>query len=232
MILDEQTVDNIIASVVLAKQFDIESIIVYPDKISGMSENSTAAIFTLCENDIGCASIGINRLALLSSRIALIDAAELQIECVYDYSDSYANMLRIKSKKMKIGFRCANATKIKAPASLAVKPLYKLEIPEEAFNILSKSKRAMKADEVVILSEDGNLTYRLLDGDNDELLYSEGTAVNIEDEFTPVNFIIRYPISYILKVLKDCDTREFYVMEKDLFHCNVNGQGVYIPKKK
>jgi hypothetical protein len=232
MILDTQTVDNLISSVAVAKQFGIESFIMYPDKISGISDNTTAAIFTICENDIGCAAVGINRLDVLGSRITLIEPEDLEVDCIYDFSDGEAKSLKFKSKKMKVSYRCANTKKIKPPSSLAVKPLYRIEITEKLYDVLNKSKRAMKSDEIVILSEDSEVTYKILDGDNDELLYSEGTAVNIEDEFQAVNFIIRYPIAYILKALQGSDTGNFFIMEKDLFHCVINGVGVYIPKKK
>lgn len=232
MLLETQTIDSILSSVLVAKQFDIESLIVSPNKISGMGENATAAIFTEMDNDIGCAGIGINRLDVIGSRIALIDPEELEVDCIFDYSDDEAKSLIFKSKKMKVGYRCANTKKIKAPASLEVRKLYQLTIPETLYDVLNKSKRAMKADEIVILSEDNNISYKILDGENDELLYSDGTAVNIQDEFQDVNFIIRYPITYFLKALKGCNSGEFFIMEKDMLHCVINGVGVYIPKKK
>jgi hypothetical protein len=232
MILDTKTVDNLISSVAVAKQFGIESIIMYPDKVSGISDNATAAIFTLCDNDIGCASIGINRLDVLGSRITLIEPEDLEVECIFDFSDGDAKSLKFKSKKMKVGYRCANTKKIKPPSSLAVLPLYRFTISDKLYDILNKSKRAMKSDEIVIQSEDNEVSYKILDGDNDELLYSEGTAVNIQDETQDVNFIVRYPIAYILKAIQGSDTGEYFIMEKDLFHCVINGVGVYIPKKK
>lgn len=232
MILDTQTVENLLSSVIVAKQFDIECIIATPERISGLSNDATTAIFTEFDNDIGCAGIGINRLELISSRIALIDPEELQVDCIFDYSDDEAKTLIFKSKKLKVSYRCAGTKKIKAPASLAVKKLYKIEIPEKLYDTLNKSKRAMKSDEIVIQSEDNNVSYKIMDGENDELLYSDGTAVNMQDDHQDVNFIIRYPISYILKAIKGCDTNEFYITEKDMLHCVIHGIGVYIPKKK
>lgn len=231
MQLDTHTIENIMNSIKLAKTFEIESLIVEPHVIRGINSKSTSAIFTECTNNIGCVAAGINRFDVLGNRIALADPADSSIELEYDDEDSEANMIRIKSKKINIAHRCGTLRTITAPKSLAVKPLYRVEFTEDLYKTLNSAKRAMKTDEILLLSDDGNVCYEFID-QSDKLQYFDGTAVNIDDEFKKVNFIIKFPLKYILHLINGLNVNEFFIMEKEMMHGVIDGVGIYIPKKK
>lgn len=231
MKLDAQTIENILNSIKQAKMFEIENLIVEPHVIRGLNSKSSSAIFTECTNNIGCAAAGINRFDVLGKRIELVDPDESSIELEYDDEDDEASMIRIKSKKLNIAHRCGSIRTIQAPKSLAVEPMYKIEFSDTLYQTLVSAKGAMKTDEILILSEDNNVSYELID-QSDKLQYNDGTAVNINDEFEDVNFIIKFPIKYVLNLIKGLDIHEFYIMEKDMLHGVVDGVGIYIPKKK
>lgn len=218
-------------SIKQAKLFEIESLIVEPHVIRGINSKSSSAIFTECTNNIGCVAAGINRFDVLGKRIMLVDPNESSIELEYDDEDDEASMIRIKSKKINIAHRCGAIRTIQAPKSLAVSPIYRIEFTDELYKSLSLAKNAMKTDEILILSEDGNVSYELND-QSDKLQYIDGTAVNIDDEFKDVNFIIKFPLKYVLHLINGVDENVFYIMEKDMMHGVVDGVGIYIPKKK
>jgi hypothetical protein len=231
MVLDTQTIENIMNSIKLAKLFEVESLIVEPHVIRGINSKSTAAIFTECTNNIGCAAAGINRFDVLGKRLTLVDPIDASIELEYEDEEDEATMIRIKSKKLNIAHRCGTLRTITAPKSLAVKPMYKVEFTDELYKTLSSAKQAMKTDEVLLLSDDGNVCYEFID-QSDKLQYFDGTAVNIDDEFKNVNFIIKFPLKFLLHLINGLNVNEFFIMEKEMIHGVVDGVGIYIPKKK
>lgn len=233
MILDKELVTTITKVVSLAKLFNIESFVIERGFISGISENTTAAIYVIRDNDIGCNAIAINRMAVLQSRMALIEQDSTEIECVYYNESGDADLLRIKSPKLTVEYRCAKTKKIKYPASLAVNDLYSVEIPSDLHSMLTKSKTAMaRATEIVVMSNENEISYKLVDESQDTLLYKDGFSSMIESGGESVNFVIRYPIKLFLLAIRHASDGYFYITEKDMLKVNVDNICVYVPKVK
>ena len=233
MILEKELVATITKVVSLAKLFNIESFVIERTFISGISENTTAAIYVDRNNDIGCNAIALNRMSVLQSRMALIEQESTEIECVYHNEAGDAESLKIKSPKLTVDYRCAKSKKIKYPTSLAVNDLYSIQIPDDLHSMLTKSKTAMaRATEIVVMSNDNEISYKLVDESNDTLLYKDGFSSSVLTEGDDVNFVIRYPIKLFLLAIRHASDGYFYITEKDMLKVHVNDICVYVPKVK
>lgn len=229
MILDDKAVDMILGATSVAKLFGIEQFIVEPEVIRGISEDRTAAIFTPCDIEIGCAAIGINRIDILVSRLAL--GIGNQIDCVSDGPLADASMLSIKSPKMKVEYRCAKTKSITAPKELKVADLYEVAFDDDLVKTINKGKTAMKADEIAILCSNNSVSYKIYDESNDKLLYEDGEAVNLVDD-EDINFTHVYPIKSIINAFTKSTEKRFWITGNGMLHIQVNEIDVYIPVKK
>jgi hypothetical protein len=233
MILETSTVQYIANAVRIAKLFDIEQIVVEPTFISGISEDKTAAIYTVVDNYIGCNTIGLGRISVLQSRLALIESDNTTVDCVFDMEQSDASDLVIKTPKLTVNYRCSKVRPNTYPRLLAVDELYKIIIPEDLYTVLSRAKTSMKTLVIVLICNNGEMSYKLTDETNDQLVYSDGNAVSVLDENdTDINFVIRSPLKYFLLAIRHSQDNCLYVTEKDMLKCVISDIGVYIPKNK
>jgi|688.fasta_scaffold00062_50 hypothetical protein len=229
MVLDENTVNIILNAVHVAKLFSIESFIIEPNIIRGINEDRTAAILTECDINIGCKSIGINRMDVLLSRLNLVSNDAI-IECHTKSEDMDADKISITTDRLNLEYSCANTLAIKAPTSAKVNDLFEVSIEESLVNILKKGRNAMKTDVIMIMCDNNSVQYKLQDENNDKLLYNEGFAYNLVDN-SDINFVYKYPIKSILSAFTDCDAKKFYITERGMIKINTKGIDLYIPQK-
>jgi hypothetical protein len=229
MKLNEETVETILRATAIAKIFGIEQFIIEPHVIRGISGDKAAAIYTQCDIDIGCAAIGVNRIDLLMSRLAL--GIDNKIECIFDHESDDARMLSISSSKMRVEYRCAKVRTIQAPKELKVADLYRVDFSSELAPVINKAKTAMKAEDVSIMCSDNEVTYKIMDENNDKMLFEDGIADNIRSA-DAVNFIHTYPIKAIYQGLLKSSNSQYYITEKGMLHIVVNGIDLYLPAKQ
>ena len=232
-VLSKDTIDTIIKAVKTARIFDVESFIIEPDRIRGMSESRSAFLYNGGLNiDIECA-IGINRSDILVNRLTLFDGREDRtIECKIDDRTGEAHSLIIKSNKVKAEYKCAKVKAIRAPKSIYVEKEYHLEIGEDAVNMIVKADAAMKAETLVIRCNDDVITYEFKDSNNDVFQYEAGNRmVNLIND-QPANLSYCYPVKVILLALKHNICGNFFITEKGMLATEVNGMTIYIPSKK
>jgi hypothetical protein len=229
MILDDNTVSTILNATSIAKMFGIEQFIIEPHIIRGISDDRSAAIFTPCDIDIGCAAVGVNRIEILQNRLALSNGNS--IDCISDGPLADASMLIIKSSKLNVEYRCAKIKGITAPKELKVADLYEISIDADLAGMINKGKSAMKAEELAIMCNDNRVSYKIYDDNNDKLVYDDSVAVNLTSD-DDINFTYVYPIKSIIQAFTKCTDNKFYITNNGMLHIQVSNIDVYIPIKK
>jgi archaellin len=205
----------------VAKIFQVDSFIIEKDIIRGINSERTSAIFTKVDLDISH-SIGVNRIDVLLSRITLSD--DLTLEIIGDTNE--AQKLVFKNDKIEVEYRTGKISTIVAPKSLQVSDLYEISIAKELSKFLTKSKSAMKIDNMGILCNNNQVSHKLNDDNNDKLVYSDGEAISLNDS-EPVNFVYNYSIKSLLNAFSKCDEK-IIITEKGMIHFIMDGIDVYL----
>ena len=205
----------------VSKIFQVDSFIIEKNIIRGINEDRTSAIFTKVDLDIEYA-IGVNRIDVLLSRITLAD--DLILEIIGNNDE--ANKLVFTNDKMSVEYRTGKISTITAPKSLQVSDLYEISIAKELSKFLSKCKSALKVDKLTIMCNDNKVSYKLSDDNSDNLVYSDGVAVSLNDS-DPINFVYDYSIKSLLNAFTKCDEK-IIITEKGMIHFVMDDIDVYL----
>lgn len=229
MILEESVVEKILATTKVAKIFGLESFIVNPHIIRGFKSDGTFAINTPCDLDIGCAGIGINRIDVLHGRLALVDE-NVTLDCVFDTPESYARLLHIKSKKLNVEYRFAREEGIKCHKQFNVTDFYRVELTDELKKVLAKSKNAMKSEVVTIICDNGEVSFKIADENNDKMIYQGDTIGYLTNEEN-ASFVYNYDIKLLLLAMANTSKNYFNVATRGILHFIIDDIDAFVINK-
>ena len=231
MKLDTETISYMQNIVNTANMVGIDSIIIEPNLIRAIDENRCVVLHqTEDVEDLPFGSIGLNRISVFTSRLDIAKTQEkFAVEAVEGDND-YAKSITMKGKGMKIDYRCANPSSIRAPKVIHDTMKYRVDLNADAVLLLQKGQTAMGAPETVtIISNKDGVAFELVDvNSNDVFSHTFADKVQALNGTTNMTFAHRYPVKVLLTLFKNDPEGSFDVGEKGILHIEVNGLGVYV----
>lgn len=228
MKLDKNTVNYIQTVVETAKLVGIDSVIIEPNLVRALDDNNTVVINQNKDvPDMPFGSIGMNRLDVFTARYDIAKTGEgFTIEAEVDDGSQFARAIIMKAKGMKIDYRCANPTAIKAPKQVNDVLKYRIALNPEAVSYLQKAHSAMKAETVTIVA-DGGVSFELSDLNNDVFKYQFADKVEVLTDGTG-KFVHRYPVKTLLPLFKQNAAGHFEIGAKGIAVFQLNGLKVFV----
>jgi hypothetical protein len=226
MKLDKNSITYIQNVVETAKLVGIDSVIIEPNLVRGY-ENQVVIYQNENVPDMPFGSIGMNRLDVFTARYDIAKTQDqFTIEADIDEGSAFARSITMKAKGMKVDYRCANPTAIKAPRQINDTMKYRVSLNAEAVVYLQKAQAAMKAEHVTIVSDDG-VSFELSDVNNDTFKYKFADKVQVLTDGNG-KFAHRYPIKVILSLFKQNATGHFDIGAKGMAAFSINDLKVFV----
>lgn len=244
MKISQSSLDYIRNAVSTADSVKIDALIIEPGRVRGIDENHT--VFILQDTDVPdleVGSIGLNRLGIFTSRFDLGKTlSDFTVDAIVEGDEPetmYARSLTMKAKGVKVEYRCANPTILKAPRILHDQLRYKVRLNPEVVVMLQKGMAAMSTDVVTLIGDESGLYFELSDINADKMRYQiadtiteyeiEDSETNEDDEDTTVNFSYTYSLKTILPLFKANQTTDiFFTAREGFLKIVVNGLAVYV----
>lgn len=231
MKIDRSSLTYIQNLVRIANLFKINSIIIEPNRIRAIDD--ARSVFILQEKDVPVmpfGSIGMNRLDLFASRFEIIKASEdYSIEAVVEGDTTpFARSLSMKSKGIKIDYRCANPATIQAPKAMNDAIKHKVKITPAMEAHIQKGQSAMAADEITFVGTKDGVSFEITDINTDKLIYEFSTAAEnvVDGDVSTPTFIHKYPIKVITTLFKNSSHREFFLTSRGMLQVEIDGVNV------
>ena len=228
MKLDKNTVSYMQSVIETAKLVGIDSIIIEPNLVRAVDDNTTVIINqTKDVPEMPFGSIGMNRLDIFTARYDIAKTQDgFTIEAEVDTGSQFARSIIMKAKGLKIDYRCANPTAIKAPRQVNDVMKYRVALTSDAVMNLQKAQSAMKAEIVTIVSDSG-VSFELSDLNNDVFKYSFADKVEVITDGNG-KFAHRYPVKTLLPLFKQNATGHFEIGAKGVASFQLNGLKVFV----
>ena len=232
MKLSKDLVNYIRNIVKVAKLIGIESAAVEKDLVRAMDENKTVVIcHTDDVPDIPFDGIGIGRLDVFSSRFALIDGregfstdAEINVK---DGTNQVAQLI-FKATNIKVEYRCANSTTIKAPKAIKDTMISEFKLNADGVETFVKAHSAMSVDYVTVISNSKGTTFELIDTNSDVFSHAfTDQAVSLSDR-SNVEFVHRYPAKTLVSIFKQDPNQTVEISTKGILKTRISGLDVFV----
>jgi hypothetical protein len=202
--------------------------------VRAIDENKTVVI---CHTDtisecLPVHGIGIGRLDLFSSRLALVmDRPGFVTEAEVISKDGQDQVSRItfKAQGIKVDYRCANTVTIRAPKAINDPIKYEFTLDTDSIDTLIKAQNAMGVDFVTVISnESKGMCFELMDANKDIFSHEfSAQAVSIVDR-DDVEFVHRYPIKSLIPLIKQNSPHTIQVSERGIMKIDVSGINVFV----
>ena len=230
MNLTPEVTAYVLNAVKTARLVDIDSVIIEPDTVRGMDDSNSVVLFQDEDVlDMPFGSIGMTRLDSLVSRYDIASSHDkFSVEANVRDGEDFAGNIVMKSKGIKVDYRCGNPTKIRAPRQINDTMLFGVQLNEEAVNLLQKGATAMKADQVTIISNDDGVSFEMADVNNDVFKHTFADNVEILDDEENTKFAHRYPIKILQSLFKHNSEGSFSIGAKGMLSFPINGLTVYV----
>lgn len=182
--LTKQTQLTIKNAVEIASTLGVESIVM--DEISLRGENKelgVAIILPMADVDVEFDSIGITRVALLKSRLQMLENPKITFQTLPSTEDElHVASLDFEQGRTKISFKCGDAKRIQAPKSINDAIFYEMQLNDEDVQVIIKGINSMASDVVNFGTEDENILIKISDSTGDMFTHQlEGTVTVLDD---------------------------------------------------
>lgn len=224
-------IENVVAT---AHLIGIDNIIIEPDRVRAVDEDSTVILLQTTDvPQMPFGSVGLNRINIFSSRYAIaktVDNFEMDATVDGPEGATYARALTMKAKGIKIDYRCANPATIRAPKGLNDAVKYKARMLPEAVLHMHKGASAMEADELTMIGTKDSISFEMADINGDKLTYKFGDSVDTvqPDDKADPKFTHRYPVKLLQTLFKGHSDSYFYVTSRGMMKLTVNNLDVYV----
>lgn len=236
MQVDKATLSYIENVVATAKLLGIDNIIVEPDRVRAMDDDTSVVMLQTDNVPImPFGSLGLNRLGLFSSRYDIAKSAD-KFELIVDVAGvdtaaPYARALTMKAKGIKIDYRCANPATIRAPKAFANDVIkYRARMHPEAVVYMMKGSSAMDSAEVSLIGTKDSVSFEMIDVNSDKMSYVFGDLVeNVQpNDSSEPKFSHRYPVKLLQTLFKPNSDSYFYITARGMLKIPVNGLDIYV----
>jgi hypothetical protein len=224
-------IENVVAT---AHLIGIDNIIIEPDRVRAVDEDSTAILLQITGVPVlPFGSIGLNRIDIFSSRYAIAKSVDnFEMVAVVDGPEDaqYARALTMKAKGIKIDYRCANPATIRAPKGLNDAVKFRARMHPEAVLHMHKGASAMESDELTMIGATDSVSFEMADVNGDKLTFKFGDAVDnvLAGDTSEAKFSHRYPIKLLQTLFKANPDGYFYVTSRGMLKVTINNLDVYV----
>ncbi len=223
MKLDKDTLKYINKVVGAAQLVGIDDIIIEPGMVRAMHEAGNIIMLQKTGvPDLPIGSIGLNRISTYQTRY---DAAKSQdgftVEAVADNSGDYVRSLTMKGKGVKIDYRCANPTTIKAPRQFKEVDHHEIELSGETVLMFQKALAAMGSEITTLICNDG-VSFEFQDENADAFKIDFADDTTILEDGADAKFAHKYPAKVLQALFKHNPTGTFIVGKAGTLSVMVN----------
>lgn len=223
----DNTLLNYIENVVrTAKLVGINSIIIEPGRVRGIDDLSTIVLFQT-ENvpELDTGSIGLNRIDVFLSRFDIAKSRDnFSVEVVQDKGKEFVRAFMMKGKNMKVDYRCANPTTIRAPKMIHDALVANIPLDNDTVRLIEKGVSAMNAELVSIISDNRGVSFEIEDLNKDRL-------ENTWSEEIDTKFTHKYPAKTLITLFKQVPETSFEIGQKGILRIIVNELSIYVLPK-
>lgn len=203
MILNEKMTSQILAALNVCKTLDIESAMLFEDKIRGAKDSLDSAIISNLDLGIPDVKIGIGRVSELLKRLGAIDNPKIVVT-TNDKGD--ATVLSVEGGRTKMQFRCTASTMIQYPKVNEDEAIAVVTLTAAEAKQLVKAVNTMGAKHVTLqLTRQGAVIFEAIDpATNDNLsiaLETPGELVGDEK-----SFVFNYLTALLMKTITAAQT--------------------------
>lgn len=230
MKLSKNITDFIRNAAKVAKIAGIESLAIEQNIVRGMDENKTVVI---CDNNVPelpFNGIGIGRIDTFVTRYSLIENRDdITTEAAIDSNNQQVIQLTFNTKNIKVEYRCADTTKIKAPKQIKDIMTSIFLLPEDTIETLVKAQTAMGDEKITIVSDKRGTCFELVDRTSNDVfsfVFAEQAKSLNEDDVE--EFVHRYPAKTLIQLLKQNSNQTIEVSSKGILKLTINNLNIYV----
>lgn len=203
MILNEKETSLLLAALNVCKTLNIESVMVFENKIRGAKDSLDSAIISDLDLGVPDVKIGIGRSSELLKRLGAIENPKIAVT-TNDKGD--ATILSVEGGRTKMQFRCTASTMIQYPKANEDDPIAVLTLTAGEVKQLVKAVNTMGAQHVTVqLTRQGAVVFEAIDpATNDTLSFTlENPGELVGDE---KSFVFNYLTDLLMKVISAAQT--------------------------
>lgn len=232
MKLDNETVSLILDATNLACILGVEGLIVDKDAIRGFNDDQGVMVLISGPFDFEFKSIGISRLPSLKQKFKLLSESEVSVDAVpRKNTPDVIEKLNFDCGKINFEFRCALTKAIKDVPSLKINksPVFKFELTEDDYILMTKSASAMRSKNMTIQSSDDGVRLRFSDDTGDILncdVETElGSSGDVENMSLTVNLRKMLPI---FKLAIHDGKFTLNILKNNIVHIEIGSMEVFV----
>ena len=230
-------IQNVVKTAQLVK---IGNIIIEPKKVRAIDDEKSVVMFQDSDvEEMPFGSIGLNRIDVFMNRFEVVKGMDgFELEAIMPEVDpekqdapKFARALVMKSKGIKIDYRCANPATIQAPKQINDTVTFKVPMNPEAVLLMSKGQSAMSSDEVSLVCDEDGVRFEMTDINGDAFTHHFAEEVSIVDKKSKgkdTNFVHKYPLKVVLPLLKAASDTPFYMTSRGMLKIVVNGLDLFV----
>lgn len=184
--LDKKIINVIQDGIEIGAALGIESIVMDNISLRGEnSETSTNIIFNTDGLDFPFDAIGIGRVSLFKTRLAMFTDPTVEVTVEERNDQLMASNVHIKHGRTSAGFRCQDPSRIKAPKRIKDEVVYELHLNDDDITRINKGIGTMSSEIVNFYIEDDKMIVGVSDKEGDIFTHEiEGGYSVVSDNAT------------------------------------------------
>jgi hypothetical protein len=219
-----------------AQLVGIDSVIIEKEMVRAIDDEKTVLIFHEDTLNLPFDAIALNRLGNFTSRLDIAQSDEgLEIDAETDEDATSAKVLNMKGKKLKISYRCANPSVIKAPRQIQDVMRHKVSLSAEIVATLAKAAAAMGSDTITVVSDADGDRFEMSDVNKDIFALDFTGSIRAyevdakrQKEAAAGKFSHKYPTKILLSLFKKVPDGEFLIGASGLLNIKINDINLYV----
>lgn len=234
--LSNKTIDAIKQALHIAHVTKTGEILMDDFGLSGISEVNGILIVQPMDINFEFTALGIGRVAELRSRLNLvIDDPTLTAEFVEpELEPGTGNVYKLvfKTKKTKIEYRCAKASRIQTKKTLRDPVFFTFDLSQESARFMTSGHQTMSGDRVHFYSnEAGHAFLKFIDKEGDTLEHTVSTAINVTQEAEDAGeatFAHIYSVPKLAPLLRTSDSTAISITKRGAMKMEADGFTIYL----
>jgi len=232
--LNDDVVSYIASVAQLARTVGIDDVSIESNVVRGINDDRTVVLLTT-ENipDFSFGGVGLNRIDTFIARYETAksqDNLTLEAEVTKPTDDNnFVRSLILKGNNIKIDYRCANPTTIKAPRQINDALKTQVKLNSESVVILQRGQSAMMNSETVAIgSANDQVTFEIADVNKDTLKYTLTNKLESLAGGEKTQFTFNYPIKILLALFKQNSEGYFQIGQRGILMFPLKNLSFYV----
>lgn len=224
----------------VADSIGIDSVIIEPSRVRGMSEDSEIFILhTTSVPALECNAVGINRISEFRNRYNMVKGDKSTFDVTthsITLEDSatpyeFARLINMQGNRINVDYRCSNPITIRSPKKLVDNTeYYQITDVSSWIDLLSRGLTAMGENLVTFRLENNILSFHLTDSTNDSLdfvILEDASSIMLDPE-SPTEFEFSYHAKALINILKKMTGNSVAITSQGMLKSDVSNLDVYI----